>query len=680
MKRFTKRMGAALLAAGLGATQCVPAMAADSYIQGTFTFGAHDNEKDLTDSYIYTDAYFNNSAYNTDHHLAIMSMIMASASISSSDVDYPEKSRNIQDLLTQIGFQNVEVNQYYKEQMQQNTMGACVAYKDLGDSVLLAVVPRSAGYEREWGGNFNVGASGLHEGFRTGRDIVLGFAKDYVNNHKDAFQGKTVKVWTMGYSRGAAVANLIGGALTDDPAGYIGVDVKPENIYDYTFGTPETTPSEMNPRAEKYNHIHNYFADYDPVTMAPLAAWGFDRYGKDEALDVHNAETKAKMLEYLAKTNPIVYSNYTSTESIEDPDHFTAMTLGAGLSIVPDTTRTVTQKDFLEERLDYLVRKAVPDRATYATDYQPAFTAAVSMMLGEEDEVADAFKQGAAASTYAKPALVMMFFYDWVEEYADQNGEETQLPENWEEEILPDPVSTEEGNSTGNETADTFLGSEEYKEAYDQAMSINLSDQYDMETYGDVTKVYKEMLISYTSQMLADGLRATGISEEEVKAHPMLQGNVPAALSEAMAKALFGTDDEISIAGIVSKVNTAATFIGNSSYMRVHNNEVILSWLRAMDKDPIQVPEQDPAKDPEKKEDGTGETDKKEEVAGDTPTETTPTTAQTKPTATDKTAKEIKTKAAKTGDTAAVGVWAAVAAIAVAGIGITLYLRRRKGK
>lgn len=678
MKKITKRMGAALLAAGLGAVQCIPAMAADNnYIQGTFTFGAHDNNKDLTDSYIYTDSYFADSAYSTNHHLAIMSMIMASASISSSDVDYPEKSRNIQDLLTQIGFQNVEVNQYYKEKMQQNTMGACVAYKDLGDSVLLAVVPRSAGYEREWGGNFNVGSSGLHEGFRTGRDIVLGFAKDYVSSHKDAFQGKTVKVWTMGYSRGAAVANLIGGALTDDPSGYLGIDVKPENIYDYTFGTPKTAPSEMNPRAEKYNHIHNYFADYDPVTMAPLAAWGFDRYGKDEALDVHNADTKAKMLEYLAKTNPTVYSNYTSTEYIEDPDHFTAMTLGANFKVVPDTTRSITQKEYIEDRLNYLVKKSVPNRAAYANDYQPAFTAAVSMMLGEEDEVVSAFKQGAAASSYAKPALVMMFFYDWVEQYADEKGDDTGLPENWEEEILPDPVSTEEGNSTGNETADNFLSSEEYKEAYDQAMSINLSDQYELSTYGDVTKVYKEMLVSYTSKMLADGLRATGISEEEVQSHPMLQGNVPTALSDALANALFGTDDPISIEGIVSKVNTAATYLGNSSYMRVHNNEVILSWLRAMDTDPIQVPSQDPNENPDTKEDENGGTDKKDETVEETPAETTQAAAQTKKETT-KTAAKTTTKAPKTGDTSAAGVWGVVAATAAAGAGVTLYTRRKR--
>ncbi len=207
-------------------------------------------------------------------------------------------------------------------------------------------------------------------------------------------------------------------------------------------------------------------------------------------------------------------------------------------------------------------------------------------------------------------------------------------------------------------------------------MSVNLSDQYELSTYGDVTKVYKEMLVSYTSKMLADGLRATGISEEEVQSHPMLQGNVPTALSDALANALFGTDDPISIEGIVSKVNTAATYLGNSSYMRVHNNEVILSWLRAMDTDPIQVPSQDPNENPDTKEDENGGTDKKDETVEATPAETTQAAAQTKKETT-KTAAKTTTKAPKTGDTSAAGVWGVVAATA-AGAGVTLYTRRKR--
>lgn len=122
-----------------------------TFLRGSFTFGPHENTNDLTDTFIYSDDYFSGSSYTANEHLATMSMQMAAASISSEDTnDYTDKSQNVQALLTALGFQDVQVNGYYKQQMQQNTMGVAVAYKKLNDdTVLLAIVPRSAGYEKE---------------------------------------------------------------------------------------------------------------------------------------------------------------------------------------------------------------------------------------------------------------------------------------------------------------------------------------------------------------------------------------------------------------------------------------------------------------------------------------------------------------------------------------------------
>lgn len=589
IKHLAKKICAVTVAAGLAMGSCLPAAAADNaYITGTFTFGAHDSTQDRTDSYIYTDQFFANSAYETDLHLAIISMQMASASISSLDVDYPQKSKNIQNFLTQIGFQNIEVNQYYQEKMQKNSMGAAVGYKDLGDTVLLAIVPRSAGYEQEWGGNFTVGDSGLHAGFQAGRDIVLNFAKEYVSNHSDVFAGKTVKVWTAGYSRGAAVANLIGGALVDDSNGYIGLDVQPENIYDYTFGTPLTASTDMNPRAEQYNNIHNYYADYDPVAMAPLAAWGFDRYGKDEALDVHNADTKTKMLENLSQLNDTVYQAYTTTD---DPDNYQAMTLGENFSVVPDTSRSITQREFLLDRIGYLTKTTIPDRSTYANDYEQAISAATALMIGEDDNTVAAFKNGAASSTSIKPLGVMLFLYNWVDQYVQTKGPDTPIEDNWKE-VIPTPEGEGEGSATGNETVDNFLGSDTYQEIYGQVTSDEVLSQYQATTYGDLLKAYRMIAGAYMEQVLRSGLQAIGLTGDALEQHALLQNNVPEALSVVAAQALFGTEDTIGLNAIVNKLNNAATFIGNSSYMRVHNNEVILSWLRAMDNDPIDPTQQ----------------------------------------------------------------------------------------
>jgi hypothetical protein len=84
-------------------TTCLPAAASETqYIRGTYSFGAHDNTCDLTENFVYSDEWFTTSSYETNHHLAIMSMITAAASISSKDVDYADVSKNIQDLLNKL--------------------------------------------------------------------------------------------------------------------------------------------------------------------------------------------------------------------------------------------------------------------------------------------------------------------------------------------------------------------------------------------------------------------------------------------------------------------------------------------------------------------------------------------------------------------------------------------------
>ena len=109
------------------------------------------------------------------------------------------------------------------------------------------------------------------------------------------------------------------------------------------------------------------------------------------------------------------------------------------------------------------------------------------------------------------------------------------------------------------------------------------------------------------------------------------------------AQVLFGTTDKLTIEGAVNKVKNAATLLGNSSYMRVHNNEVILSWLRAMDTDPIS----DDATDDDQ----------------------TPAVTPGKNTS----------GSVKTGDTANPALWLALMAFAAAGMA-SAYAIRRKAK
>ncbi len=107
------------------------------------------------------------------------------------------------------------------------------------------------------------------------------------------------------------------------------------------------------------------------------------------------------------------------------------------------------------------------------------------------------------------------------------------------------------------------------------------------------------------------------------------------------------TDVVNAVSVAINKVKTALTVVGNSSYMRAHN-EVILSWLRAMDTDPI-------------------------------PEETTPTvTPTTTPATVEPTSTQVSS--VKTGDETNVLGWSLIAIAAVAAISVMgTKARKKKG-
>ena len=615
MRTTFQRLGAAALVVCLMLGLCVPALAADratakkdgAFLRGTFTYGPHESDADLTDDFIYSDRYFSGSSYTANEHLATMSMQMAAASISSEDTDYPEKSQNVQALLTALGFTDVAVNDYYKQQMEQNTMGAAAAYKVLDDTtVLLAIVPRSAGYEKEWGGNFNVGTGdgeadryttnpdgfqgtdGLHAGFQLARNIALEFTREYVKKHAEAFDGKTVKVWTMGYSRGAATANLIGAALVDDAEKAIGLTVDSKNVYAYTFGTPLTVCSESaEPAAERYNGIHNYFADYDPVAMVPFAGWSFARYGQNVTYNA--AARKTRMLRFLQKVNPNVYRIYTALTGKGDPDNFGGYTLGKGLKLIPSGQNT-TQEQFLRARIQYLTDTVAKNRAAYVRDHQLALCTLVGFYLGESDEIVNNFLAGIANDKTDLMMLVtMLAFYDWADQYeAVQSAEKAKQFAIWMKKILPEPRS--EGDAEDpkyGKEANLYLSTKEYRVFYD-----SMTDEGKLSTYFKPDGGFTDQTEKLVKSVLTVGLDNAGIAENSETRADMLSDQSVHGLTKFIGYFVFGTgtkladltDSEAVRSALTEKINTAATLVGNAgTYMRVHNNEVILSWLRTMD-------------------------------------------------------------------------------------------------
>ena len=370
-----------LLVVGCGNTPRGPANP-DNTIEVTMVshFGEVLGEAEYKDNCTYEDAWFFEDNTRINYNLALASAMSAGASYSNS---LDNNGQKINKFLTDTGFKNIKFNYYYSNGLKlQNSIGAVIGQKTIKDDsgksyTLLAVFPRNAGYADEWYGNFNIDASGTHVGFILARDEVLRFLKNYITTSNVTGD---LKIWTTGYSRGAAVINLVAGYLADS-SGYLGntVTLDSKDIYAYTIGTPRTTLSSIskskflsvsgvrdgdyhdtdvaaytssaegtiNPEDEKYNYIHNFTASGDYIAKLPLKEWGFTRFGKSEDVTYGSDKMISYLRELSTETaDTFVGKNYESELPTTTIDFETAA--------IEETETLKSPDEVLEERISTL--------------------------------------------------------------------------------------------------------------------------------------------------------------------------------------------------------------------------------------------------------------------------------------------------------------------------------------
>lgn len=388
-------------------------------IKDTYYYTSIDIDN-LEDKFIYSDEYFSKSSFIGNNDLEILSIQTAGASASSYKND--NEAYNIIDMLKKMKFNNISTNKYYDNESEENSIAVTLASKtitvDNKEYTLLAIIPRSAGYDLEWAGNFYTGNEGIHLGFKLARDEVLRFTKEYIN--KNNIKGN-IKVWLAGRSRAGAVSNMVGAFLADGGIYYFdnNISITPEDIYCYTFATPRTIKNEIDKnielsvssdiykndtkgreyiynkggivdlKSDKYNGIKNIVSLYDLVTYVPLESWNYYRYGKDYIVNQNKISDK-DMINELNNINIYAYNMYIKNGN---PNTFKNKTFDlSSLSIIDENDRKIDAKTFINNKA-LALKEIVNDNKTYVDDdYQNTFmslaaTFGMSMPVLEVDNI-----------------------------------------------------------------------------------------------------------------------------------------------------------------------------------------------------------------------------------------------------------------------------------------------------
>ena len=343
---------------------------------------ASGEEKDYEAVCHYSDNYFRKTSCGTrqldgyNHSLSTASLCLALSAFGSNDggnSDYTNKYKNVEKLLTDLEFEEFDKNDWFVKKPQSDSIGVVAANKKLSiddkECTLMAVAVRGGGYESEWAGNFTLGKSGQHYGFAQAKKQVLDFLKSYIRENKISGD---IKIWLTGYSRAAATANLVAGALDDGEKLGDGVVLKKEDLYAYCFETPMgATKSEIKNRL-KYNNIYNIINKNDPVTKVAMSALDFTRFGGDYFLpdkisDGNNNAAKKNAMEqfYDKMSSKNEVGKYAVDDFVMKKIDVKYLLPGGKSPVQNDENNKSIQAEYLDTTINKLTKEGVKTRDNY---------------------------------------------------------------------------------------------------------------------------------------------------------------------------------------------------------------------------------------------------------------------------------------------------------------------------
>lgn len=367
-----------------------------------YASGHGENDHDYEATFTYSDELFTKSGYTYRQDLAEMSLGLAFAAFSSKDSQYSDKyatgNRNFVSMAEQCGFENIQSNKWMFQPAETDSIGINCASKTIRDNggsyTLIAVGVRGNNYHAEWGGNVRLDATGEHKGFALGRDQALDYLRSYI---ADTGISGRVKIWIAGYSRSAAVANMVSGALDNGYSLGEGVSLSPHDLYCYCYETPMgTTKNQVQGRL--YDNIQNIVNANDLVTYVPFDSWDFARYGVDHVVPTKGDDN---YLNYKAKMLREFYQIPNNGGNIYWPDHFQAWGIDPKDITSGDLGKifkvNMTQKEFYADLSEAITTCLVSSRADYAENMQDFLIALLGDIFGKADR-----DTSAVAMTFAK--------------------------------------------------------------------------------------------------------------------------------------------------------------------------------------------------------------------------------------------------------------------------------------
>lgn len=293
----------------------------------TMSFRSELSQMDIEHEYYYSDSFFAHTSVQYDHQLALATLGMVTAAFNTwaSDAKYwangdVGREDSLDAAYTKLGFGDVKYR-YYDVDVGKagDFVGWSTARKTITlngkRTTIVALILRGGGYGGEWVSNLHTGAGHAHSGFIIPVHEVFADLKNYLAAAQQKGELGVVKLWMGGYSRGAAVANLLAARVNKELPG-----LERENVFVYTFATPVALgPQDYPDLQQDYDNNHNadgslkeswgesnifnIISSGDIVPHLLPEEWSFHRNGNDRFLPSTRNEEELEDLNEMGKND-----------------------------------------------------------------------------------------------------------------------------------------------------------------------------------------------------------------------------------------------------------------------------------------------------------------------------------------------------------------------------------------
>jgi hypothetical protein len=207
-------------------------------------------------SFHYKSEYFDADATVFNKDLALLSNGVSMMA---------ESEATIKSFYNSVYFDQIET--HYVEHTKDSVCYA-LASRKYEDYDLISVVVNGYNYGLEWVNNALVGLEGDHEGFSLRANDIYSSLKTFLADRTN------YKLWISGYSRGAAIANVLSHYILSKGE----IEIAQKDMFVYTFECPKGLDKNNAP---EYSNVFNVLYSGDLVTYVGPSEYGFARCGID---------------------------------------------------------------------------------------------------------------------------------------------------------------------------------------------------------------------------------------------------------------------------------------------------------------------------------------------------------------------------------------------------------------